>query len=50
MNYIHLNGADAQAIADLIGGTLLMVNVTNDIATIAGGDTSKLNGLAEVQL
>lgn len=47
MNYIHLNGADAQAIADLIGGTLIMVNETDDIASIAGGDVTKLTNPTE---
>ncbi len=42
LNQVHLNGADAQKIADLIGGTLIMVNTTDDIATISGGDLSKL--------
>ena len=41
MNNIKLNGADAQKIADIIGGTLIMVN--GDIALIAGGDITKLN-------
>lgn len=42
MNTIHLNGADADAIANLIGGTVIMVNITDDTAMIAGGDLSKL--------
>lgn len=42
MNTVSLNGADAEAIAELIGGTLIMVDVTNDEAMIAGGDISKL--------
>lgn len=42
MNTIHLNGADAEKIAELIGGTLIMVNETDDTALIAGGDLSKL--------
>ena len=47
MNTIHLNGADAEAIAKLIGGTLIMVNVTDDTAMIAGGDLSKLTRLSK---
>ncbi|MET4003888.1 hypothetical protein ABIB48_002626 [Arthrobacter sp. UYCu511] len=46
MNKIHLNGADAEAIAELIGGTLIMVNESDGIATIAGGDTTKLSRLS----
>ena len=42
MNKIYLNGANAQKIADLIGGTLIMVNETDDTALIVGGDISKL--------
>jgi len=42
MNTIKLNGADAQKIAALIGGTLIMVNVSDDTAMIAGGDITKL--------
>lgn len=42
MNNIKLNGADAQAIADLIGGTLILVDETNDSCLIAGGDVEKL--------
>lgn len=41
MNNIKLNGADAQKIADIIGGTLIMVN--GDTAVIAGGDLTKLD-------
>lgn len=41
MNNIHLNGADAEKVAELIGGTLIMHNVTGDIAMIAGGDITK---------
>jgi len=42
MNTIHLNGADPKEVAKLMGGTLIMVNVTDDTAMIAGGDPSKL--------
>ena len=42
MNTIHLNGADAERIAELIGGTLIMVNESDDTAMIAGGDITKL--------
>jgi hypothetical protein len=42
MNTIHLNGADADKIAELIGGTLILWNITDDTAMIAGGDLSKL--------
>ena len=38
MNTIKLNGADAHKVAELIGGTLILVNVTADTAMIAGGD------------
>lgn len=42
MNEIKLQpGADAQKIADLIGGVLIAIN--GDIALIAGGDITKLN-------
>lgn len=43
LHTVHLNGADAQKIADLMGGVLIMHNVTDDTATISGGDRSKLN-------
>lgn len=39
---IKLNGADAKKIADLVGGTLIMTDVTNDEALISGGDINKL--------
>lgn len=42
MYRIKLNGADVEKVAQLIGGTLIMENVTDGIATIAGGDVSKL--------
>jgi hypothetical protein len=42
MNTIHLNGADADKVAKLIGGTLIIVNTSDDTAMIAGGDLSKL--------
>lgn len=42
MHTVHLNGADAQKIADLMGGVLIMHNVTDDTALISGGDPSKL--------
>lgn len=42
MNTIHLSGADATKVAELIGGTLVMVNETDDTAMIAGGDVSLL--------
>ena len=42
MNTINLNGADPKKIATLIGGTLVLVNITDDTAMIAGGDLSKL--------
>lgn len=38
MHKIHLNGADAEAVAEIMGGVLIMVNETDDIATISGGD------------
>ena len=44
MNKIHLNGADPDKIAELIGGTLVLHNTTDDIALISGGDLSKLEG------
>jgi hypothetical protein len=43
MNTIHLNGSDPTKVAELIGGVLIMVNVTDDTAMIAGGDLSKLD-------
>jgi hypothetical protein len=42
MNTIHLNGADAHKVAELIGGVLILWNITDDTAMIAGGDLSKL--------
>lgn len=42
MNTIHLNGADANKIAEVIGGTLILWNITDGTAMIAGGDLSKL--------
>lgn len=49
MNTIQLNGADADEVANKIGGTLIMVNITDimvnitdDTAMIAGGDLTKL--------
>lgn len=42
MNTINLNGADAHKVAELIGGTLILVDITADTAMIVGGDLSKL--------
>ncbi len=42
MHTIHLNGADPEKTAELMGGTLIMVNESDGIATIVGGDPSKL--------
>lgn len=42
MHKVHLNGADAEKIAELMGGVLIMVDTTNDTATISGGDPAKL--------
>jgi hypothetical protein len=42
MYRVHLNGADPEKTAELMGGTLIMVDVTHDTAMIAGGDPSKL--------
>lgn len=42
MYKIYLNGADAKEVARIIGGVLIMHNVTDDIALISGGDISKL--------
>lgn len=44
MNTIKLNGADAEKVAELIGGTLIAIN--GDTAIIAGGDLSKLTNLS----
>lgn len=42
MNTINLQGRDPQEVANLIGGTLILVDITNDTAMIAGGDLAKL--------
>lgn len=42
LHTVHLNGADAEAVANLMGGTLIMTNVTDGIATIAGGDPTRV--------
>lgn len=42
MHTVHLNGANPEKIAEIMGGTLIMHDVTNDEATIAGGDVEKL--------
>ena len=42
MNTVKLNGASAEKIAKLIGGVLIMVNLTDDTATISGGDITLL--------
>ena len=42
MHQVHLNGADPEKIAKIMGGTLIMHNTTDDIATISGGDVEKL--------
>lgn len=42
MTKIHLNGADAQKVADLIGGVLIMIN-GDGTAWIDGGDVTKLD-------
>lgn len=45
MHKVTLNGADPQKIADIMGGVLIMHNVTDDTALISGGDISKLTDL-----
>ena len=47
MHKIHLNGADAEKIAEIMGGVLIMVNETDSIATISGGDPSKITNPKE---
>lgn len=49
MHTVHLNGADAQKIADLMGGVLIMHNVTDDTALISGGDPSKIPATAPIK-
>lgn len=49
MYTIKLNGAKAEKIAELIGGTLIMFNITDDEAMIAGGDLTKLPKGYELQ-
>lgn len=41
-NVYDMYGADAEKVAELIGGTLIMVNESDDTAMIAGGDLTKL--------
>lgn len=43
MNTIHLNGSDPYKVAKLIGGTVILVNLTDDTVMISGGDISKLS-------
>lgn len=40
MNTVQLNGANPQSVAELIGGTLILHNVSADTALIAGGDVA----------
>ena len=47
MHKIHLNGADAEAVAEIMGGVLIMVNETDGIATISGGDPAKITNPKE---
>jgi hypothetical protein len=42
LHTIYLKGRDPHKVAQLIGGTLIMVNVSDDTAMIAGGDLRKL--------
>ena len=42
MTKIHLNGANAQKIADKIGATIIIHDITNDTILVAGGDIDKL--------
>ena len=42
MHTVQLNGANPEKIAEIMGGTLIMHNVTDDEAMIAGGDVEKL--------
>ena len=42
MHEVHLNGANPEKIAEIMGGVLIMHDETHDTATIAGGDPSKL--------
>lgn len=48
MYKIYLNGARAEKVAEIIGGTLLLYNVTDDIALISGGDLTLLPAEAKV--
>lgn len=47
MHEIHLKGVDPDKIASMVGGTLIMYNETDDVATIAGGDLSKIKKYLE---
>jgi hypothetical protein len=42
MQTVQLNGADPVEVAKKMGGVLIMVNLSEDTAMIAGGDISKL--------
>lgn len=42
MHKVHLKGADPEKVAKIMGGTLIIHNVTDDIALISGGDIEKL--------
>lgn len=42
MHTVQLNGANPEKIAKVMGGTLIMHDITNDEAMIADGDIEKL--------
>lgn len=42
MHTVKLNGANAHTIAEIMGGVLILWDLTADEAMIAGGDTSRV--------
>lgn len=43
MHTIYLNGADAASVAELLGGTIIMHNITDDSILLSGVEETVLD-------
>ena len=47
MQKIYLNGADAEQVAETLGGTIIMHNITDDCVTLANCEQTLLDIYAD---
>ena len=43
MQTIYLNGANAEQVAEMLGGTIIMINVTDDSVLLSGVEQTVLD-------